>query len=105
MENNTIITLPSLKIALNADRGLSELIENLFIEEEEYGTIGAFHQVDANLPLSPPSKQSDTKAPSTSYEKVNLFLKFNPTPNLDLPNLQSRRVCIHGRCKHNIQRF
>ncbi|KAI6189830.1 Son of sevenless-like protein 1 [Aphelenchoides bicaudatus] len=72
MENNTIITLPSLKTALNADRGLSELIENLFVEEEDYGTIGAFHQVDANLPSSPPSKQSDTKGPTSlsSYEKI-----------------------------------
>lgn len=37
MENNTIITLQSLKTALNADRGLSELIENLFVEEDDYG--------------------------------------------------------------------
>jgi hypothetical protein len=72
MENNTIITLPSLKTALNADRGLSELIENLFVEEEDYGTIGAFHQVDGTLPTSPPSKKSEPKTPTSisGYEKV-----------------------------------
>ncbi|KAI6236918.1 hypothetical protein M3Y95_00210000 [Aphelenchoides besseyi] len=71
VENNTIITLPSLKTALNADRGLAELVENLFVdEEEEYGTIGAFHQVAGPLPSSPPSKRSDTRMPSSGYEKI-----------------------------------
>jgi hypothetical protein len=77
MENNSIITLSSLKTALNADRGLSELIENLFVDEEDYGTIGAFHQVDANLPLSPPSKRSDPRTPTTvsGYEKVSIKME------------------------------
>lgn len=77
MENNTIITLSSLKTALNADRGLSELIENLFVEEEDYGTIGAFHQVDTPMLSSPPSKRSDAKAPSSlsGYEKICQIFK------------------------------
>ncbi|KAH7730361.1 RasGEF domain-containing protein [Aphelenchoides avenae] len=43
MEDANTITLPSLKSSLNADRGLAELMEILF-NEEEASTVGVLHQ-------------------------------------------------------------
>uniref|UniRef100_A0A915EFP1 Son of sevenless n=1 Tax=Ditylenchus dipsaci TaxID=166011 RepID=A0A915EFP1_9BILA len=70
LDDNMSISLTSLKTALNADRGLADLMEILFVEDEEFSSVGLLHElVTANAtPASATNKKSTSKL--LNYERI-----------------------------------